>query len=92
MTRFQALTIIKWAVRQGKVVICSHAKDRMLKRNVTITDILYVLKNGKILDAPEPDIRTGNSRWRVEGSTIDGEYLKIIVEIEEDGAVVVTVF
>ena len=92
MTRSQAMTIIKDAVTNGKVLVCTHAKERMVERDVEMTDILCVLKNGKILKPPEPNIKTGNLRWRVEGSTIDNKFLKIVVEIEDNGIVVVTVF
>ncbi len=92
MTRTQAMTIIKDAVKNGKIVVCTHAKKQMLQRDIGMTDVLYVLKNGKIIDPPEPHIKTNNLRWRVESTVTDGQYLKVIVEIENDGAVVITVF
>lgn len=60
----------------------SHFKERMAQRKVSMQDVIYILKNGAILDEPELDIKINRWKYKVEGKTIDGEPLVIVVGLE----------
>jgi len=57
---------------------------------------LHVLKNGRIYDEPEQDIKTGDWKYRIEGKEVDGRTLKIVFCFKDFGGVdtayLITVF
>jgi hypothetical protein len=58
-----------------------------------MADALAVLKSGNIYDAPEPDIRTGEWKYRMEGYVPDGQWLAIVFCFKtRERAFLVTVF
>ena len=46
-----------------------HAEDQMRERGITIPDVLYVLKNGFVYDAPEKATRPGLYKYLMLNAT-----------------------
>jgi hypothetical protein len=55
-------------------------------------DVLIVCKSGAILMAPEKDIKTGQWKYRIEGSTADRAKVAIVFTFRPERAVFITVF
>lgn len=60
-----------------------HAKKRMKQRDVMDDDIREALTNGEIKCPPEWDDRYNKWKYRVEGTDIEGEQLRVITIIVE---------
>lgn len=49
-----------------KVTYKQHARDRMAERELIMSDVLYVLKNGFVHLDPEPSTREGYNKYCIE--------------------------
>lgn len=58
-------------IARGKYIfdITGHCKRRLAERNLIISDLLYVLKNGFVYDDPVPSTQTGLYKYCIEYST-----------------------
>ena len=76
----------------GRIVILPHAQARMRERRIDFLDVQRCLKGGAITEGPyvPTDSRTGANRCNVEG-TVDGERLRIVVELPEKPAALLVV-
>jgi len=79
---------------QGQVKPTRHFRDALAdESDVTIPDVWHVLKTGCIFDPAEPDIKTGEWKYRIEGKTPEGEWLAVIFCIKSaDRINLVTIF
>lgn len=70
----------------------NHAREQMAERGIEAAQIERVLRTGS-LAAVEPDIRTGQDRYRVEGRDRDGRDLTVVVALApRDRVTVITAF
>lgn len=77
----------------GDVTPGPHFRKALKEEGVDLPDAYLVLKNGRIYNPPEPDIKTGEWKYRVEGYETGGKYLAIIFCFKEvDHAFLITVF
>jgi hypothetical protein len=77
----------------GQVIPGSHFRDELRKEGLTILDAWRVLKEGKIYDPPEQDIKTGEWKYTVEGHEPEGKWLEIVFSFKAiDEAFLITVF
>ena len=44
----------------------THARERLAERNLIMSDILYVLKNGFVYENPAPSTRQGYNKYQME--------------------------
>lgn len=56
----------------------------MLKRGFDIQDVIHAIKNGQIIDEPEPHIKTGHLIYSVRGKSLDGNDMRIPIDIDKD--------
>jgi hypothetical protein len=72
-------TRIKALLETGDTRFRGHGLERMQERGIDVTDVEYVLKFGRIVDHSCP-----SDRWRyvLEGKTVEGKKLRIVVEID----------
>ena len=56
----------------GKVVFTTHARERMLEREVETTDIKNILYYGRIVDHSCDDVRQEVWGYTIEGKLVDG--------------------
>lgn len=82
------------ALESACISFSSHALSQMRKRKITLSMALDVLRKGKILLEPEPDIKTGHMVCRMERYTA-GSPVAVVVACEDENApncIVVTAF
>lgn len=93
------LGLIKECIQQGKYIFSTHALDRVVERRIDVPIVLKILQTGyeeKIKDRFDPVSNVW--RYAVRGKTVEileeeskELDIRIIVVIEEDGMVVITV-
>jgi hypothetical protein len=89
----EAVDLMRRCLGFGEVVPSKHFRDELAGDDLTIEDAWTVLRSGNIYDAPEPDIRTGEWKYRMEGYTPDGQWLAIVFCFRTRGrAFLITVF
>jgi hypothetical protein len=91
--RAEAQTLIhRLARKPGAVVLeLPHAEDRMMKRNISVSDVLKVLREGTVDRGPTRD-RWGDARYRVSGRAWDRRVRVVVALHGEDRVFVVTVY
>lgn len=70
------------AADSSKVVIVSHAKQRMRQRGVLLTQVLQVLQKGRVTDHAHRNVH-GNWQCTLE-ATIAGDRIKVAAALQED--------
>lgn len=87
-TDYKAVVIrIRRIWNEGTTVFTSHAQDAMEERGIHELDIQHVIRFGEIKEHTKPGELW---RYRVEGETVDGDWLGVIVEIN-GSLIIVTV-
>jgi hypothetical protein len=69
-----------------------HARDRKVERNIGLSDVLYVLKNG-YHEKQKTSFDENLHVWKyaVRGKTLEGFDIRIITAFDEDGMLIITV-
>lgn len=81
------------ATDSSKVVITPHAKRRMRKRRILLTQVLHCLRKGNVIEPAHQDI---NGCWKCTlESHVSGDVVKVAAAIDRDAdgelVVVITV-
>jgi hypothetical protein len=87
----EAMRRIKSNLSNGETILTSHFTERLKKRGIDMQDVLNILRQGTIPSPPEPHLTTGRWIYNVEGETIEGESLKISVDIDDSKNVLLSV-
>lgn len=66
-----------------------HAVQQMIRRRIDRLSVIRCLKRGVVTEGPAPELGTGNWRCVMEAQ-IDGERLRVVVEIPTEGLLVIT--
>jgi uncharacterized DUF497 family protein len=75
-------------VIQGK-----HFREELANEGLDILDAYNVLQKGHIFQEPEPDIRSGEWKYRMEGTDLEGKLLAIVFCFkDETTGFLITVF
>ena len=70
-----------------------HCKRELANEGLEIGDAWTVLQTGRVYEAPEPDIRTGEWKYRLEGREPGGALIVIIFALKRlDSAYLITIF
>lgn len=89
----EAITRIREIARFGDVQTTWHCRRRMIERNFYFQDLLSVLVNGEITEQPECDEKHDQFKYRVQGTTIDGDSaVAVTVILSLCSVLVVTIF
>jgi Domain of unknown function (DUF4258) len=90
LTPLRALERIKILWRDGNFSWCPHAEQRMIERGLDITDVENVIRYGQVVENSRPGPTTP---WRyvVEGSDIEGKRAGVVLELEGDLLLLVSV-
>jgi len=94
LSKRRALKIIQTAAQDSSnVFIIAHAEERMVEREITLTQVLRVLRTGTIYDGPTDNLLEDNWECGVKGFSA-GETIGLRIGIERDktGVTVITVF
>ena len=93
MTGTQAADLLRHCMEQGEVIPGAHFRDELAKERTGYEDAWHVLRTGVIYSAPEPDIRTGEWKYRIEGREPGGRWLAVVFCFKSlDRAFLITVF
>ena len=93
LSRAEARLLVQHCLEQGAVIFSRHFRDELAKEQLEITDAQRVLKHGHIYTEPEPDIKTGEWKYRIEGLTVDSHELRIVFCFKAiDMCLLITVF
>ena len=65
-------------------MLSKHFRQRLRERNVSMQDIIAIIKNGVIRRDPEKDLVTSEWKYRIEGTSIDEIDTSVIVTIVND--------
>lgn len=67
--------------RELELSYAKHAKKRLAQRGVIISDVLYVLKNGFVYEAPEASTVKGLFKYQIESQSPNSgrRYLRLVV-------------
>ncbi|MBZ0157937.1 MAG: DUF4258 domain-containing protein [Alphaproteobacteria bacterium] len=88
-SKAEALKLIRKLSKNG-LILSGHVKQRMVERNFQTRDVLQVIESGAIYSEPEIHSKTGRWTYKVEGKTLDGERLHVLIDIrEEDNCIVI---
>ena len=83
-------------MQKGNIIPRRHFRNELEKEALDLQDAVRVLKTGNIFLEPEPDTKTGDWKYRVEGvegAEVDGKWLAIVFCFKtEDTAFLITVF
>jgi uncharacterized DUF497 family protein len=73
-------------------VYTRHFWTELRNDGLSMQDVLTVCRSGRVVQV-EPDLRTGDSRYRLEGLTVEQQTLAVVFCFRpEDQAVFITVF
>ena len=93
LSRPEAIRLLRECVQKGNIIPGRHFRDELEKERLNLQDAVRVLKTGNIFSEPEPDTKTGDWKYRVEGTEVDGKWLAIVFCFKtEDTAFLITVF
>ncbi len=82
---------IRKLAEAGNIFLSKHAQQRHQERAISKDEATYVLETGDhVSDRDRWEARHNSWSYCVEGRTIDDRLLRIIVAIEPDGLLVVT--
>ena len=84
--------LIRQRAHAGEFVILPHAKARQIEREISLADIVFVLKNGD-RDPDRDEFKKDFQSWNyaVKGQTVDARTLRIAVAFDESEMLIVTV-
>jgi len=75
------------------VDLTSHCQEKMLERGFDFQDILLILSNGTVNSPSEYDKNHNHYKYKVEGSTLDGDDAVIVTIILDSRTLrVVTIY
>ena len=84
LSRPEAVEFARKCLQTGRRVIPTrHFRDELEKEGLTLQDALHVMRKGQVYKEPEPDIKTGDWKYHIEGKEPDGKWLVIVVCFEE---------
>ena len=93
LTRPQAVQQLRECLATGKIIPGRHFRDELANEGLDIHDSLRVMKTGQIYDEPEQDIKSGDWKYRCEGSVLDGRSFAVVFCFKAvDTAFLITVF
>jgi len=77
----------------GEVIPGRHFRDELAQEGLTFEDAWMVLTKGQICKPPEPDIKTGEWKYSVEGYESGGKWLVIVFSFKTIArAFLITIF
>jgi hypothetical protein len=89
----EATDLLQYCLEDGDVIYGPHFRAELDAERLTIEDARVVLRSGVIYNAPEPDIKTGEWKYRIEGREPGGKWVGIVFSFKTiERAFLITVF
>lgn len=79
-------------IENGYVIYSRHFKEELVADGLTMQDVQVVCRSGAVASPPEPDIRTGQWKYRIEGLTPERIRVAVIFTFRTERGVLITVF
>ena len=93
LTRAEAVDLVRHCLTDGRVIPGKHFREELANEGLDIQDALNVLKAGRVFQEPEPDIRTGDWKYRMEGTDLEGGPLAVVFCFKDEATgFLITVF
>ena len=93
LTCSQATDQLRQCLSVGKVILGKHFREELANEGLQILDAYHVLQRGRVFQQPEQDIRTGEWKYRMEGTAPEGESLAIVFCFrDENTGFLITIF
>lgn len=93
ISRQEAVDLLHHCLDDGEVRYGDHFRKALAAEKVEIPEAWTVLRCGNIYEEPEPDMKTGEWKYRVEGHEPDGKWLVVVLSFKSlDRAFLITVF
>jgi hypothetical protein len=67
----------------GEIKPCKSFLEDLVEEELSLPDVWRVLKIGRILEEPWPDVATGEWLYKIEGRTIDGVWIEVVFSFRE---------
>lgn len=87
----KVIETVRTAVAERRVFLTDHANERLAERNITASEMRYVLLNG-FHEAKKDRFDLLHAEWdySIRGKTVDERALRIVIAISSPGIIVVT--
>jgi hypothetical protein len=93
LTRAEAANLVRRCLSAGRVIPGKHFREELANEGLDILDAHNVLRTGIIFQEPEPDIRSGDWKYRIEGTDLEGKPLAVIFCFKDEATgFLITVF
>ena len=93
LTRAEAANLVRRCLSAGRVIPGKHFREELANEGLDILDAHNVLRTGIIFKEPEPDIRSGDWKYRIEGTDLEGKLLAVIFCFKDEATgFLITVF
>lgn len=94
MTTAEAVDLIRHCLEEGTVIPGFHFRKALMDESFDYVEVEdRVLRCGTIYNPPEPDIKTGEWKYRIEGRMDDGQWVAVVFSFKAtDTAFLITVF
>jgi hypothetical protein len=66
------------------VISGKHFREELANEGLDILDAYNVLRMGIIFQEPEPDIRSGDWKYRIEGTDLEGKPLAVVFYFKDE--------
>jgi len=84
---------VQRCLEHGKIIEGRHFREELAKEPLTFDDVWLVLRSGNVYAEPDLDTRSGEWKYRVEGSEPDGRWLVVVLSFKADDTIfLITVF
>ena len=87
MSPAEATELLRSCLKTGGVIPGKHFRDELANEGLTLVDAYHVLRAGRVLKAPELNVRLGDWKYTVEGKVADGPQLAIVFTFRQVGSV-----
>lgn len=83
---------VRECIENGRYLDTSHAMLRKLQRQISLTNVLHVLRNG-YHEKCKDQLSSEHNDWNysIRGQSIDGRDLRIVVAFDEEDMLIITV-
>jgi hypothetical protein len=93
LSRPEAADLVRHCLTAGRVIPGKHFRDELANEGLDILDAHHVLGTGNIFQEPEPDIRSGDWKYRMEGTDLEGKPLAVVFCFKDEATgFLITVF
>src|ERR1700688_821344 len=93
LTQIDAATLVRHCLEQGQTILSRHFRKALTDEGLDVHDARFVLRNGKIFNEAEHDVRTGEWNYRIEGEIPEGKRLGVVFCFKEiDSMFLITIF